>query len=1086
MNRIVEWFARNGVAANLLLVAILGGGVYSAFNHVTLQEFPDTEIRTVTVRVPYRGATPFEVEQGIVLRLEEALYDIEGIKEMASTATGSAGVVTLDIYEGHDLGEVLDEVNNRVGAISTFPAEAERPVVSLGRITERVITIVVSGGMTERELTRLGEQVRDEVSSLPGVTMAALKAVRPYEISVEVSESTLKKYGLTFDEITRAVRTSSVDLSAGSIRSEGGNVLLRTRSQAYSGEEFARIVVLTRDDGSRVTLGDIAVVNDGFDETPIESRFNGSRAVAVDVFRTGSQSVIELGAAVKRYVGELELRLPDGARVEALADDSERVVQRLDTLSSNAIFGFALVLLSLSLFLRPSVALWVAVGIPVAFAGAFLVFPLFGVSLNLVTLFAFILVLGIVVDDAIVTGENVYRHMRRGEPPLTAAIRGTQEITVPVVFGVLTTVAAFTPLLLLSGTRGQMFKQIPLVVIPVLLFSLIESKLILPSHLKHCRGLGRKDEERASGILRFQRFFADGLERFVRRFYNPALEACLRHRYLTAAGFLCVLAVFVGLVFGGRFSYTDFPRIPRDSVTVTLAMPAGTTFERTRAIIDRIERAALDLKAEVNAKHGKPVVAHIFATAGGRPFGGGGFRSNATAGIAEQGEVVIELTPAELTGATYGVADVARTMRARVGPIPEAEQLNFAFQRGASGAISAQIYSPHFADLREASEIIKKRFSEFEGVYDVEDSFERAADEFELHLEPEAGHLGVTAGDLARQVRQAFFGAEAQRIQRGRDDVRVMIRYPEAQRRSIDTLRTMTIRTPDGAEVPFELVAEARPSRSLPSIQRVNRNRILRVTADADQDRINIDAVQGEINQRFLPEVVARFPGMGVLLDGRERDSRNNRAEFLRGIVFVLCALYALLAIPLKSYLQPLIVMSAIPFGVIGALLGHVIQGKDLSMMSLLGVLALAGVAVNDSLVLVDYINQRRREGMSMAEAVRTAAPMRFRAILLTSLTTFLGLYTLMNETSSQAQFMVPMAVSLGWGVVFATIITLFLVPVLVLVLEDVRVFFCRLYDVDPRGHLEAGLREDRELAGVAAERMSSAPTGPPDARPEA
>jgi multidrug efflux pump subunit AcrB len=1078
MNALIAWFTRNGVAANLLMVALIGAGLYSAFYKMILQEWPEYPQRVININVSYRGSTPAEVEKSIVTVIEEAVYDVDGIKEMVSNASANGGSVRLEIEKGYDLGRALDEVKNRVDAIRIFPEEAERAQVSLARSTERVITVVIAADLSEKDLKRFGERMRDEISALPGITLASLKAVRPYEVSIEVSERTLKQYGLSFETVVRSIRNSSIDLSAGSIKTDGGTVLLRTREQAYNQEEFAGIVVRTRPDGTKITLEEIATVTDGFDETPIITRFNGKRAIAIDVFRSGMQNVIELGDTVKAYIAEVQERFPEEIQIDYWADDSERIKQRLMTLKNSAITGYILVLAILALFLRPALAFWVALGIPIAFAGAFFLLPIIGVSLNMVTLFAFIVVLGIVVDDAIVTGENVFQHMQAGEDSLTAAIRGTQEVAVPVIFGVLTTIAAFYPLTTMTGWRGNVFAQIPLVVIPVLLFSLVESKLILPAHLKHLKNTGKK-RGNLNPLMKVQRKVANSLEWFVERFYRPSLSFCLNHRYSTAATFVGILIVFVAIVMSGRIQYSSFPRIPRDTLAVTLIMPPGTTIEKTKAHIDRMEGHALDIKDEINEQFGKEVVANVFATSGGRPFGRGwGY---APIGVAEQGEVVVEMVPNEITGVDWGTRQMAMSLRQRVGSIPEAEQLRFAFSRGSSG-ISFELVSPYVDDLVAASKELQEKLKEYEGLYDIEDSFERSTEEYELKLKPEARFLGVTAINLAQQVRQAFYGAEAQRIQRERDDVRVMVRYPEAQRRTLASLDTMMIRTPNGNEVPFETVAEIVPGKSLPSIQRINRKRNIEVSADADEASVNLEFIQQEIENEFIPELLSKYQGMEYGLRGRALEAKENNEQFMQGIYFVLIVIYILLAIPFRSYFQPFIVMSVIPFGVIGAVLGHAIMSAItpmnhvISMMSILGIMALSGVVVNDSLVLVDFINRNRKKGMKLAEAVRLAGVRRFRPILLTSLTTFFGLLPLMFEESRQAQFMVPMAISLGWGIVFATFLTLILVPTVTLIFDDIRMAFCKIYGFSTDEHIESQENEkllhsnDPELPAVEEE----------------
>lgn len=1052
MEKIIEWFTKNGVAANILMFAILLTGGYMGFKKVVLREWPDYLRREIEISVTYRGSTPAEVEESIVMRIEEAVFDVSGIKEMQSRAGEGSGRVTLEIEDGYDMGEILDQVKDRVDSINTFPVEAERPRVSLDTFTERLIAVVISGNLSERDLMRLGENVRDDLTGLPNITMVSMKVARPYEIGIEVSEDTLKQHGLTFDQIVSAVRNSSINLSAGSVRTESGDILLRTTNQAYDYDDFSKIVVYSREDGTRLTLADIAKVNDGFDETPLISNYNGNRCVVLDVYRSGDQNLLVLADEVKNYLKEKQTTLPEGVELSYWSDDSERVKERLKTLSGSAIFGFVLVLIVLSLFLRPSLALWVSLGIPVAFSGSFIILYLWDVSLNLSTLFAFILVLGIVVDDAIVTGENVFRKMQDGYSPLEASIKGTQEVSVPVVFGVLTTIVAFYPLQAMTGFMGNNLKQISYVVIPVLLFSLIESKLILPAHLKHCTniGIGTGKREGMNFLLRIQRKIADGLESAINRFYKPVLEVCLRHKYVTFCSFLGVLAIVWSLVETNRIQSSFYPRIPSDQVTIRLTMPSGTPFETTNGHIRRMEKIALEYQKEINEKYGQKMIRNIFATAGGQPM----YRSygSRSVGVAELGEVVIELAPYEEHGLNYGSSEATADLRAAIGTIPDAEQLSLGFLRGGGSGVYLRLTSPSFDDLKAASAQLQDKLKDYEGLNEITDSFESAKAEFELLLKPQAQYLGITASNLARQVRQAFFGTEAQRIQRGRDDVRVMIRYPEAQRKSLFTLDSMMIRTPNGTEVPFDTVAEIKPGKSLPAIYRVDRMRQLSVSATADSDELDVDAIVAELERDFMPGLVGQYVGMNYVKSGNARQAEEDARNIRFNTMLVIIGVYVLLAIPLRSYVKPFIVMSVIPFGIVGAVLGHVIMdwilatiwggGVTVNIMSRLGFLALSGVVVNDSLIMVHFINARVKAGDSLSVAVRAAGVRRFRPILLTSLTTFAGLLPLMFEQSQGSKFMIPMAISLGWGVVFATVITLILVPINALILDDFKKMF--------------------------------------------
>ncbi len=1079
MHSMIAWFARNGVAANLLMVAIIGGGIWSLKDRIIFQDFPDVPDRTVTVSVSYRGSTPREIEQAIVTRLEETLHEIEGIKEMDAMANSNTGRVTLDFEEGYDLNEKLNEVTNLVATIRTFPPEAERPQISLRNSSERVITMVLSGDLTEKDLKRLGEQIRDEVSNMEEISLASLKAIRPYEIAIEIPEQSLREYGLTFADVTRAIRVSSIDLSAGSIKTNSGRILLRTDQQAYNYEDFSAITLLIRDDGTKIKVGDIARVIDGFDETPIVAQHNGRLAIAIDVFRTGSQSIIVVGDTIKEYIERKQSQLPDGISLSYWSDSSERVKSRLSTLSKSAVMGFFLVLGVLALFLRPSLALWVAWGIPIAFSGSFFLLPFLGVTINVVVLLAFIITLGIVVDDAIITGENVFEHMQQGSKPLSAAIKGTQEVAVPVFFGVVTTMVAFYPLSLMSGRFGAFFSNIPLVVLPVLLFSLVESKLILPAHLKHCSGFNNSEKSR-NPIVRFQRFFSDGLRTFIQKIYRPLLNWTLINRYISVSIFVCFLLIFLGLILGKRIGYTQRPSVPRDTTSVTLQMPSGTTFETTLGKVQLIEKAALTLQKDVNEHFGANVIPNVFATAGGQPFGSSFFSPGDEAGVDELGEVVIEIGAAESQKFQYTSRKLVEELRELVPPIPEAERLSFSFERGGSGgALTFELIHPDIDMLKAASFDLQQKLETFDGLFDIVDTYENANDEYNLDLKPEAEFLGISASNLAQQIRSAFFGSEAQRIQRDRDEIRVMVRYPEHDRRSLSSLQNMMIRTANGTEVPFETVAEVVPGKSLPSIRRVDRNRIIQVSADGDTDKIDVESIELEILEDFLPQLVAtKYPGMGFDVRGRAAEARDNNREMTTGIYFVLAVIFALLAIPLRSYFQPLVVMSAIPFGVVGAIMGHWLMAwifnwnggePRLYQSSIFGMMALSGVVVNDSLIMVHFMNSNVKAGMSLGEAVRLAGVRRFRPILLTSLTTFFGLLPLMFDPQPSSSFLIPMAISLGWGIIFATAISLILIPVLVLITDDLKQLFFKLYDIDPKAHEE----EDEDDGVLVAARES-------------
>ena len=1030
MNGMIAWFARNAVAANLLMVTIIALGLHAVTFKIPLEVFPDIQLDRINVTVPFRGATPEDVEEGVLLRAEEAIFDLQGIKTLRTEAREGAARVIIELKKGVEPRNLLDDVKNRIDAIGTFPGETERPIYSVATRTHEVISVVVAGDLPERELRYFGERVRDDLIALPGITQVTLEAVRPYEISIEISESTLQQYELTFDDVVAAIRQSSLDLSAGSIRTRGGEILLRTKAQAFVSEDFESIVVVTRADGTRLTVGEIASTRDGFEENIIRARFDDQPAVVIEVYRVGDQSAIEVADTVKAYIEDAQARMPPGIGLSYWRDRSRIVKSRLKTLLNSAVQGGILIFLLLALFLRFTVAVWVCVGIPVSFMGALLLLPHFGGTINIISLFAFILVLGVVVDDAIVTGENIYTHLTRREEPEMAVIRGTQEVSIPVTFGILTTVAAFIPLLLIEGVRGKIFAQIPLIVIPVLLFSLVESKLILPAHLRHL------DVTRPEGwLVRMQQVVARGLERGIITIYQPVLGAALRQRYLTCSLFLGVGIIVVSLVVSGRVNFVFFPRVQSETARATLKMSPGTPFEVTERHIERMAIAAERLRDKyTDQETGQSAIMSILAMTGST--GGSG------AGVSYVGRVMFEIVSPELRTVEVPSSQLVRQWRRAIGTIPGAESLTYRAEIGHGGSpLDIQLSGSNFTQLEEMAEAIKERLRGYPGLFDVSDSFESGKQELRLTIKPEAELLGLSTSNLARQVRQGFFGEQAQRIQRGRDDVRVMVRYPESERRSLENLESMRIRTSLGTEIPFSEVASTALSRGYAVIKRVDRRRVVNVTADVNKETANMEAIKRELIA-YLATLKTRFPDVRYSLEGEAREQRESFGSLGTGLAFVLFVIYALLAIPFKSYLQPLIVMSVIPFGVVGAILGHMVLGMSLSMLSLMGMLALVGVVVNDSLVLVDYVNRQRSNGLQPMDAARRAGVARFRAVVLTSLTTFAGLMPLILEKSTQAQFLIPMAVSLGFGILFATFITLLLVPINYLVLEDLLALF--------------------------------------------
>jgi multidrug efflux pump subunit AcrB len=1034
---IIAWFASNHVAANLLMYLIIVAGLLSATT-IRKQTQPDFELNNVQVQVLYLGAAPQEVEEGVVIKVEEAIQDVDGIVKLESSASEGVGTVTAEVSRDADLNEVLSEIKTRVDAISTFPALTEKPVISKQEIPFAVAYIAIYGDMDPVTRKSIAQNARDELMQLPDVNKVRFLGDRPYEISIEVSEHTLRQYGLTMSEVSQAVKNSSADLPGGTIKSQGGDILLRTEGQVYTGIEFSELVLRTFSDGTRLTLGDIATIRDGFVESNEYSRFNGRPSAILQILTVGEQNELATAAAVRQYVARKSDELPEGIQMDIWADRANYLQDRLDMMFENMLLGALLVFIVLSLFLRMKVAGWVIVGIPITFFGALWLMPVnpWPVTINMVSLFGFIVVLGIVVDDAIIIGESVYTKIRVDGHTLDNVIDGAQRVAVPATFGVLTTIAAFAPMLFIGGIFGPFFEAISVVVILCLMFSLVESKLILPAHLVHAR-IPAIDEDdlfnpqRRIGVLerlprfflKIQRYVQHGLQRLIHDYYRPLLSKSIDNRGVTVAIFIAVLIVTVGLVSSGLVRQVMVPEVDSDFIQVQLRMQTGTAPRVRDGAIDRIEGELLAMNRELLEADPKsvPMIKQV------------GVFTNGDTGAA----IVVEMPRDE--NRPYEGVEISDMWRERVGEIPGVKLLTFsgAIHLGGGPPLSFRLNGNNYGALEAAAAELERELVSYAGVFEVQNSAVSGGDEIRLAIKPEAEALGLTLVSLGRQVRQAFYGEEAQRIQRGKDELKVMVRYPEDQRRSITDLENMRIRTPSGEEVPFSSVAEVTFGESYSSIRRQDRQRTVTVSANIDPERVEPQEVIRSIRDNFLPELLARHPGVSFGLEGASEEERN----FIRNLSIASLAafflIYALIAVPLHSYSQPLIIMSVIPFGFIGAVLGHMLMGKAISMFSMFGLIALAGVVVNDSLIMVDFINRARQRGADLKTAVIESGTQRFRAIVLTSFTTAAGLLPIMTETSLQAQFVIPMAISLGFGILFATVITLFLVPALYLLQID-------------------------------------------------
>jgi multidrug efflux pump subunit AcrB len=1039
MHKLIAWFTVNSVASNLLMLILIAGGLL-ALPSIYQEEFPNISVNAVQVRIPYLGAAPTEVESAVCVRVEEAIEGTEGIDRVRSSASEGFCSVVIELVEGVNGNKVTNDIKSKVDAIDAFPSETQKPVTAEITIIATVLQIAISGNADERTLKLIGQQVRDDIAALPGVSQAELIFARPYEMSVEVSEQTLRRHGLTLAQVGRAIENSSLDIPGGSLKTLGGEILVRSKGQAYEGREFEQIIVLTRTDGTTVTLGEIANVIDGFEDSNLRARFDGDPAVAIKVSRVGKEDILHIADQVKSYLETANERFPEGISFTIWKDESQDLVDRMGALTKNARSGLILVLITLTLFLRFRLALWVAAGLPVAVLGALALFPIANISISTISVMAFILVLGVLVDDAIVVGERIYAHEQTGKSQLQSAIDGTRDVSVPVIFGVFTTMATFIPIMNIPGTMGSFFGVLGQVVIIALFFSILESQLILPSHLAHRKPERSESKHRLMNRwLVLQRKISNSLEIAASDYYLPAIEKAIAWRYLTIAVGIAVLTITMALFVSGRVVFQFFPSVEGTRLYATLTMPEGTPIEVTAKAATRIEQAAEQLREELDADNTPDQasdIKHVFASIGS--FIQKGSISSGSSSQSNLAEIAIELNlPSDYSGPPTRL--FANRWRELTGGIPDAIELGFVAQSfGVGKAIDIELYGTDFDELRSVAAQVRAALQTYNGVIDITDTFRAGKQEIQLQLLPEARTLGLTMADLGSQVRHAFYGYEAQRIQRGKDDIRVMVRYPADERRSLGDIESMRIRAADGTEVPFASVAQVSLAKGFTTINRVDGHRVVRVIADVERTITTPELVLTRLAQHDLPAILDAHPGVRYRLAGEAEERSQSMGSLANNALLALLVIYALLAIPLQSYVQPLVIMSVIPFGAVGAVLGHFLMGMDLVFFSLLGIVALSGVVVNSSLVLVDYINKHRLTDTDLVRVVSRAGAARFRPIILTSITTFVGLMPMILDNTASTVMFSPMAVSLAFGVLMGTAITLFIVPCLYMVLEDV------------------------------------------------
>jgi len=1040
----IAYMAKNGVAANLLLAFLVAAGIFS-IGSLVQEVFPEFSLDTIQVSVAYPGANPDEVEESIVQKIEEQIEAVEGVDEINATAGEGVGIVTVSLKLGTDLSRALDDIKAEVDQIQTFPVGAERPEVRELTNRQSVIRLAVFGDTDERTIKEIAYRTEDILSSLDEVSYVETSGIRPYEISIEIPEDRLRALGITLGEIAGLVRRSSLDLSAGSIETADEQVRVRTLGQNYTQQDFEEIVVLSRGDGTVVRLRDIGAVVDGFQDTDLITRYNGQPAAFVEVFRTSDEKVLEIVAAVQVALDEEVLpSVPAGVRVEIWENSATVLQGRLGLLIKNGIIGLSLVLIALTLFLDIRLAFWTAIGIGVSFIGTFAIMLLLGVSINVLSLFGFILAIGIVVDDAIVVGENIFAEREGGAPPQQAAIQGALRIRGPVTFAVLTTIVAFTPLMLVPGTFGKILVSIPIIVISVLALSLVESLFILPNHLSHLPPPHHSGKNPVTRFFeRVQMRVDQQLKRFVEGPLDRAITFAVRRPSIVISGGIALIIMAIGMVPAGILTVQFFPAVEADVVSATLEMEEGTTADRTFAVAERIrvagERAGERL-TEGRDPELPPLVEGVYLSVGQAPRGGG---PDANSGVSRNQPSVagIQFKLLEAEQRDVSSARFEELWREEVGEVVGARSLTFASSIiGGGPDIQLEISFPEADRLERIGDQVLEELATFEGVYDLQSDQSTGLREVQLRLLPQGRTLGLTLDDVARQVRAAFFGEEALRVQRGREDVRVYLRLPESERDAIADVERYRVRTPAGGEVPLAQIATVGFGTSPTSIQRRDGRRVLTLTARVNREVTSPDDITAALTDQILPPIRTQNPQMSYQFGGDQEQQGEASGAIFSGLLLALLIIYTLLAIPFGSYVQPLIIMAAVPFGIVGALLGHLLLDIPVGLLSLFGIIGLSGVVVNDSLVMIDFVNENRRKGMGDEDAIREGAKSRFRPIFLTSLTTFLGVAPITFERSLQAQFLIPMAAALAFGIIFATVILMLVVPALASVQFRVQV----------------------------------------------
>jgi multidrug efflux pump subunit AcrB len=1023
MNGLIAWWARNSVAANLVMIGIFVAGAIG-FSQMEREMDPQVRFPGLQIEVSWPGAAPQEVEEQIVARIEESVRDLDSIEWVRSTSSEGYGAVYILAENSVDFTQFMNDVKIRLDSISSFPRDIEPPQVQQWVNRDEFMRVALHGNIGERELKRLAETLRREAAQLPAVSLVQLFGTRQEEVSIEVSEDALRRYNLSFSEVADAIRNTSINQSAGQVRTEVGAYQLKVRSQADTESEFNDIIIRETADGGVIRVGDVARVIDGFEDNPILATLNGEPAVLLQFMSTEVMDIVKASDSVRDWIVKRQDSLPEGVTLTLWTDQSVDFKARMKTIGSSAFQGLALVMIVLLLTLRPIVAFWVAVGIATAYAGAFVLLGPVGVSLNMLSTFAFLLVLGIVVDDAIVVGEGIHSEANRIGGGVNAAISGAQLVAKPVVFGVITTIMAFLPWIFVSGSTSEFTRHITWVVILALAFSLLESLLILPSHLS-----GMKPRHHMKRFGRFQKRIADSILNFAQNHYRNIGTWAVNRRYLTTSIFIGVLLVGFGMFSTGWIKKSFMPDIESDEIIVNVVMPEGAPYSRALEILAQLQAAEKELVEEVNERtDGEGVLIENWYT-----------RSRRDSVLA-----IVKLAPPEVREMTAKEASLR--LRELIGDIPDAREVSVQHTLGSNDPdFELSIRHPDLDVLRAATADVENQLRTYATIYDVRNNLEGASEEIRLTMKPGTAKLGLTLADVNRQVRQAYFGEEVQRLPRDGQDVKVKVRYPLASRESIESLKNFRVRTNDGRELPLLAVADLEYAPGINRIQRWNGNRAARISADLKEDVR--DDIMKDLNDNFFPEWEKRYPGIVRGAVGQAEGEQRFIKEVMGLYLIAIFAMYTLLAVAFRSYWQPMLIMVAMPFAFVGAIVGHGVLGMTMAIFSYFGIAAAAGVVVNDNLVLMDYCNRLREQGMSERDAIVEAGVARFRPILLTSITTIVGLLPMMMDRSIQAAFLQPIVIALAFGVFFAFFVTLLLVPSLYGIGIDVSTFFARIRD---------------------------------------